>query len=92
MDVREGIYILLTAGALLILPQILSSLISGIFRLLIRHRGKSPYPGRKRRGDNVHERSRFRESGLCQSVPSLTAELRAPRRACSRPFSRSSRP
>jgi hypothetical protein len=31
MDVREGIYILLTAGALLILPQILSYLISGIF-------------------------------------------------------------
>jgi hypothetical protein len=31
MDVREGIYIPLTAGALLILPQILSYLISGIF-------------------------------------------------------------
>src|ERR1700751_3057840 len=31
MDVREGIYILLTAGALLILPQILSYVISGIF-------------------------------------------------------------
>jgi hypothetical protein len=31
MDVREEIYILLTAGALLILPQILSYLISGIF-------------------------------------------------------------
>jgi hypothetical protein len=30
MDVREGIYILLTAGALLILPQILSYLINGI--------------------------------------------------------------
>ena len=75
MDVQEEI--LLTAGALLILPQILSSLISGIFRLLIRHRGKSPYPGRKRRGDNVDERSRFRESGLCQSVQAWAdAELR----------------
>lgn len=31
MDVREGIYTLLTAGALLILPQILSYLINGIF-------------------------------------------------------------
>jgi hypothetical protein len=31
MDGREGIYILLTAGALLILPKILGCLISGIF-------------------------------------------------------------
>jgi hypothetical protein len=31
MGVREEIYILLTAGALLVLPQILSYLISGIF-------------------------------------------------------------
>ena len=31
MDVREGIYILLTAGELLILPPILSYLINGIF-------------------------------------------------------------
>jgi hypothetical protein len=45
---------------LLILPQILSYLISGIFGCGFAIEAKAPYPGRKRRGDNVDERSRFR--------------------------------
>jgi hypothetical protein len=43
---------LLTAGALLILPLILSYLINGILGWAFAIEAKAPYPRRKRRGNN----------------------------------------